>query len=39
MTITDAVITEVYRLPAVRPIWMHKKLRLQDAIATFQDEG
>jgi len=35
----DIVIVEVFGLPAVGPIWTHKKLRLQDAMATFRDEG
>lgn len=39
MTVTDAIIVEVSGLPAIRPIWMHTKLRLQEAIATFRDEG
>jgi len=37
ITVTDVVIAEVFRLPAVEPIWTHKKLKLQDAIAAFWD--
>lgn len=36
---TDTIISEVFGLPAVEPIWTHKKLKLQDAMATFRDEG
>lgn len=39
ITVADAIIAKVSGLPAVGPIWTHKKLRLQDAIAVFQDEG
>ena len=36
---TDAVITDVFGLPAAGPIWTHKKLRLQEAMNIFRDEG
>lgn len=39
MIVTDVVIAKVSGLPAVGPIWTHKKLRLQDAIMAFGDEG
>lgn len=39
ITMIDTIIVEVSRLPAVGPLWTHKKVRLQDAMATFQDEG
>jgi len=39
IVVSDIVIAEVSGLPAVGPIWTHKKLRLQDAMATFWDEG
>lgn len=37
--VMDTIIAKVSGLPAVGPIWTHKKLRLQDAMATFRDEG
>ena len=35
----DVVIADVSKLPAVGPIWTHKKLRLQEAMNIFRDEG
>lgn len=39
ITAIDTVIIDVSRLSAVGTIWTHKKVRLQDAMATFRDEG
>ena len=39
ITVTDVVIADVSRLLAIGPIWTHKKLRLQEAITIFLDEG
>lgn len=39
MTETDTVIAEVSGLLVVGPIWTHKKLRLEDTITVFRDEG
>lgn len=39
ITITDAIIAEVSGLPVVGPTWTHKKLRIQETMAIFQDEG
>lgn len=39
ITVTYAVIAEVSGLPVVGPVWTQKKVRLQDTITIFQDEG
>ena len=36
---TNDIIAEVSGLPATRPVWSLKKVRLRDAITIFQDEG
>lgn len=37
--VTNTVIAKVSRLPVVGPVWTHKKVRIQDAMAIFRDEG
>lgn len=39
ITVTNAVIDEVSGLPVVVSIWTQKKVRLQEAITIFRDEG
>lgn len=39
ITVFDVVIAEVSGLPAERPVWAGKWLKLQEAIEAFRDEG
>ena len=39
ITVSDAVIVEVFGLPAEGPVWTNKWLKLQDAIEIFKEEG
>jgi len=39
IVVTDDIISEVLGLPATRPVWILKKVRLRDAMKIFQDEG
>lgn len=39
IAVIDDIIAEVLGLPAIGPVWMLKKERLQNIIKTFQDEG
>lgn len=39
ITVSDAMIAKVSRLPAEGPVWAGKQLKLQDAIKDFRDEG
>ena len=39
IAVTDEIIVEVSGLPAQGTIWTHKKVRLQEAMNIFQEEG
>ena len=39
IAVTDAIISEFLGLPTVGLVWTLKKMRLQDAITIFRDEG
>ena len=37
--VTDEIIAEVFGLKAEGAIWTHKKVKLQEAMNIFRDEG